>query len=552
MSNTRKLLQISALLGNFAQGFPGQQHAGQALSESASSGIRAEIEKEEEKKRKARAWYKPKNLLATAVEVGGQFFGAAGGAAGGAIGAKLRGQDVGQGAIRGGIGGAIKGASGAMADIKADEAQVNSLIEDQAREGLTPTPSGAQGGSTARPNVSPTKQPQFTGETEETTNWLTNARAAEQQAAATAPAPQPTPWRDFGSRFINELAGKIEQQAATSQNDYAMSVDPKAAIGMDSRTYQNMQDSFMARAVQVKKDQQFEQQRADELKLAKMKMQNDNAQAELERAHKEAMLEKEYGLKGEFAKTEGDVEVDVAERTGETDVRAATAGYYKAGAAQTEKETEALPTSEEARKQIAADLEHTQARSMEARASAGASEASAERYKRETDNMPTSEEARQERDLSRSSTQADIDYKKRLTENVGKGGEKAEESEQISAKDRAGLIANEKKNILDAQPKYGEAAKTAISEEEAETLATKRVDARLGQTGEASAASPAGPAKAGPSMPPRELTRDVYDELEKTLQEGQEVQMLMRGQPVIVRKVGGKIKVVGGAPNAIR
>ena len=538
MSNTRKLLQISALLGNFAQGFPGQQHAGQALSESASSGIRAEIEKEEEKKRKARAWYKPKNLLATAVEVGGQFFGAAGGAAGGAIGAKLRGQDVGQGAIRGGIGGAIKGASGAMADIKADEAQVNSLIEDQAREGLTPTPSGAQGGSTARPNVSPTKQPQFTGETEETTNWLTNARAAEQQAAATAPAPQPTPWRDFGSRFINELAGKIEQQAATSQNDYAMSVDPKAAIGMDSRTYQNMQDSFMARAVQVKKDQQFEQQRADELKLAKMKMQNDNAQAELERAHKEAMLEKEYGLKGEFAKTEGDVEVDVAERTGETDVRAATAGYYKAGAAQTEKETEALPTSEEARQER--DL------------SRSSTQADIDYKKRQTENMPTSEEARQERDLSRSSTQADIDYKKRLTENVGKGGEKAEESEQISAKDRAGLIANEKKNILDAQPKYGEAAKTAISEEEAETLATKRVDARLGQTGEASAASPAGPAKAGPSMPPRELTRDVYDELEKTLQEGQEVQMLMRGQPVIVRKVGGKIKVVGGAPNAIR
>ncbi len=532
MRNTRKLLQISALLGNFAQGFPGQQHAGQALSESASSGIRAEIEKEEEKKRKARAWYKPKNLLATAVEVGGQFFGAAGGAAGGAIGAKLRGQDVGQGAIRGGIGGAIKGASG-----------------------LTPTPSGAQGGSTARPNVSPTKQPQFTGETEETTNWLTNARAAEQQAAATAPAPQPTPWRDFGSRFINELAGKIEQQAATSQNDYAMSVDPKAAIGMDSRTYQNMQDSFMARAVQVKKDQQFEQQRADELKLAKMKMQNDNAQAELERAHKEAMLEKEYGLKGEFAKTEGDVEVDVAERTGETDVRAATAGYYKAGAAQTEKETEALPTSEEARKQIRADLENTQAQTGSARASESASEASAERYRRETENMPTSEEARQERDLSRSSTQADIDYKKRLTENVGKGGEKAEEPEQISAKDRAGLIANEKKNILDAQPKYGEAAKTAISEEEAEALATKRVDGRLGretQSGTAPAASPAGPAKAGPSMPPRELTRDVYDELEKTLQEGQEVQMLMRGQPVIVRKVGGKIKVVGGAPNAIR
>ena len=548
MSNTRKLLQISALLGNFAQGFPGQQHAGQALSESASSGIRAEIEKEEEKKRKARAWYKPKNLLATAVEVGGQFFGAAGGAAGGAIGAKLRGQDVGQGAIRGGIGGAIKGASGAMADIKADEAQVNSLIEDQAREGLTPTPSGAQGGSTARPNVSPTKQPQFTGETEETTNWLTNARAAEQQAAATAPAPKPTPWRDFGSRFINELAGKIEQQAATQQNDYAMKVDPKAAIGMDSRSYQAMQDSYMARQAQMKKDMQFEQQRADELKLAKMKMQNDNAQAELERAHKEAMLEKEYMLKGQHAETEGNVQVDVAERTGETGVRKATADYYTAGAAQTEKETEALPTSEEARKQIAADLEHTQAQTGQARASAGASEASAERYRRETENMPTSEEARQERDLGRSSTQADIDYKKRLTENVGKGGEKAEESEQISAKDRASLIANEKKNILDAQPKYGEGAKTAISEEEAEALATKRVDGRIGRTGEATAGS----TPAGPSMPPRELTRDVYDELEKTLQEGQEVQMLMRGQPVIVRKVGGKIKVVGGAPNAIR
>lgn len=545
--STKQLLQLSALAGNMAMAFPGGRYAGQAVQQSAESGIRAEIEKEQEEDNK---WYKPKNLLGTLAETGIKAAGAATGnplimaganVAGSAAGAGIRGEDVGQATMKGALDAAIGYGTGKMTDVIQGP-------ENPAPEISGGTPKGAQPSSATmtpprytqeyriledNPSYHAWTQQQGPGKLREDPVLL---QAMEE---LTQEAPAKTPWRTFGTEFLNQLSTNLGSQIQASQagDRYSMNVDPKSAIGMSAQGYQAMRNDFMTRQVQLRKDMEFEQLRADELKLTKMKMKNDAEQAELDRQHQQALMEQEYRLRGGLEQTKGDVEVDVAERTGVTALRGSQADYYGAGAEQTRTETQTLPTPEEARAQRAAELSLRGAQAESARASAGASQASAERYRRETETLPTPEEAEKDRRLERKGkraeiedTQANAEYKRWLAER----GQEAPAPESVSPKDRARMIL-ERANALDESQRYS-AQDTKRSYEDLMTQAIEEVDGLL--AGETSVSG------SRETAPAQELTRDVHDRLLETLPEGGQAEALYKGKPVIVIKRNGELLIM--------